>query len=236
VSLVLGRSPPLPRSSRPTAITQTAAATTSPISSASEGDDGSGGQGARGVMAGVGCTAAHSLEAGGRAGELNRGAGRAVGAQKKNARRKRSLGGTLGLEETPTPGYLAGRNNAPAASPADATRTPRSSVQSKLTRCGGPRSSRAPSLCRSTRPEQRGATPKSKPQWRHIPQCCSGGHVPSRSGGGSRGQRRKFAARLSIEKLPVCRETESTLVPDHNGITGANGERLWVIPEGPIWY
>ena len=27
--------------------------------------------------------------------------------------------------------------------------------------------------------------------------------------GGSRSQRRKFAARLSIEKLPVCRETES---------------------------
>jgi hypothetical protein len=30
--------------------------------------------------------------------------------------------------------------------------------------------------------------------------------------GGSRNQRRKFAARLSIEKLPVFRETESTLV------------------------
>src|SRR5436190_22928164 len=38
--------------------------------------------------------------------------------------------------------------------------------------------------------------------------------------GGSRSQRRKFAARL--EKLPVCGETESTLVPKHNGITGAN--------------
>jgi hypothetical protein len=50
--------------------------------------------------------------------------------------------------------------------------------------------------------------------------------------GGSRSQRRKFAARLSIEKLPVCRETESTLVPEYNGITGANGERSWVIPEG----
>ena len=50
--------------------------------------------------------------------------------------------------------------------------------------------------------------------------------------GGSRSQRRKFAARLSIEKLPVCRETEPTLVPEHNGITGANGERPWVIPEG----
>ena len=54
--------------------------------------------------------------------------------------------------------------------------------------------------------------------------------------GGSRSQRRKFAARLSIEKLPVCRETESTLVPEHNGITRANGETSWVIPEGPIWY
>jgi hypothetical protein len=53
--------------------------------------------------------------------------------------------------------------------------------------------------------------------------------------GGSRSQLRKFAARLSIEKLPVCRETESTLVPEHNGITRANGERSRVIPEGPIW-
>ncbi len=52
--------------------------------------------------------------------------------------------------------------------------------------------------------------------------------------GGSRSQRRKFAARLSIEKLPVCQETESTLVPEHNGITRASGERSWVIPEGPI--
>ena len=50
--------------------------------------------------------------------------------------------------------------------------------------------------------------------------------------GGSRSQRRKFAARLSIEKLPVCGETEPTLVPEHTGITGANGERSWVIPEG----
>jgi hypothetical protein len=50
--------------------------------------------------------------------------------------------------------------------------------------------------------------------------------------GGSRSQRRKFAARLSIEKLPVCGETESTLVPEHNGITGANGERPWIIPDG----
>jgi hypothetical protein len=51
--------------------------------------------------------------------------------------------------------------------------------------------------------------------------------------GGSRSQRRKFAARLSIEKLPVCRETESTLVPEHNGFTCASGKRSWVILEGP---
>jgi hypothetical protein len=50
--------------------------------------------------------------------------------------------------------------------------------------------------------------------------------------GGSRTQRRKFAARLSIEKLPVCGETESTLVPEHNGTTGVNGERPWVFPDG----
>ena len=37
--------------------------------------------------------------------------------------------------------------------------------------------------------------------------------------GGSRSQRRKFSARLSIEKWPVCRETESSLIPEHNGIT-----------------
>ena len=42
--------------------------------------------------------------------------------------------------------------------------------------------------------------------------------------GGSRIQRRKFAARLSIEKLPVCGETQ---------FTRANGERSGVIPEGP---
>src|SRR5215831_11352869 len=52
--------------------------------------------------------------------------------------------------------------------------------------------------------------------------------------GGSRSQRRKFAARLSIEKLPVCRETESTLIPEHNGITRANGERSSAIPEKPM--
>ena len=52
--------------------------------------------------------------------------------------------------------------------------------------------------------------------------------------GGSRSQRRKFAARLSIEKLSVCRETESTLIPEHNEIIRASGERSWVIPERPI--
>jgi hypothetical protein len=50
--------------------------------------------------------------------------------------------------------------------------------------------------------------------------------------GGSRSQRRKFAARLSIEKLPVHRQPESTL-PEHHGITRANGDGSWVIPEGP---
>jgi predicted DNA-binding transcriptional regulator AlpA len=49
--------------------------------------------------------------------------------------------------------------------------------------------------------------------------------------GGSRSQRRKFAARLSIEKLPICGEAESTLVPEYNGTASANGERSW-IPEG----
>jgi hypothetical protein len=52
--------------------------------------------------------------------------------------------------------------------------------------------------------------------------------------GGSPKQRRKFAARLSIEKLPVFRETKSTLAPEHNGIARASGERSWVIPEGSI--
>lgn len=52
--------------------------------------------------------------------------------------------------------------------------------------------------------------------------------------GGSRSQRRKFAARLSIENLPVCGQIESTLVPEHNGITGANGEKPWVTPENPF--
>jgi hypothetical protein len=58
--------------------------------------------------------------------------------------------------------------------------------------------------------------------------------LPAGLYGGSRSQRRKFADRLSIEKLPLWRETESTLVPEHNGITRANGERPWVIPEGPF--
>jgi len=52
--------------------------------------------------------------------------------------------------------------------------------------------------------------------------------------GGSRSQRRKFAARLSIEKSLTYRETESTLVPEPNGITRASGEKSWVIPEGSI--
>jgi hypothetical protein len=50
--------------------------------------------------------------------------------------------------------------------------------------------------------------------------------------GGSRSQRRKFAARLSIEELPLYQEPESTL-PDHNGISRANGERSWVTPDEP---
>jgi predicted DNA-binding transcriptional regulator AlpA len=44
--------------------------------------------------------------------------------------------------------------------------------------------------------------------------------------GGSRSQRRKFAAHL------ICRETEATLVPEHHKITDANGERSWVMAEG----
>jgi hypothetical protein len=51
--------------------------------------------------------------------------------------------------------------------------------------------------------------------------------------GGSRSQCRKFAARLSIEKWPVRRETESSLVPEHTGIPCASGERSGVILEGP---
>jgi hypothetical protein len=50
--------------------------------------------------------------------------------------------------------------------------------------------------------------------------------------GGSRSQRRKFASRLSIEELPVDRETESAL-PEHNGISRANRERSWVTPSEP---
>lgn len=43
--------------------------------------------------------------------------------------------------------------------------------------------------------------------------------------GGSRSQRRKFVARLSIHDSRLCQETESTLVPEHNAISGADGER-----------
>jgi hypothetical protein len=50
--------------------------------------------------------------------------------------------------------------------------------------------------------------------------------------GGTRSQRRKFAARLSIEELPVYPETESTF-SEHNGITRANGEGSWVAPDSP---
>jgi hypothetical protein len=42
--------------------------------------------------------------------------------------------------------------------------------------------------------------------------------------GGSRSQRRKFAARLLIEKLPAYREPESTQ-PEHNRITRMKRER-----------
>src|SRR5207247_9645463 len=50
--------------------------------------------------------------------------------------------------------------------------------------------------------------------------------------GGSRSQRRKFAARLSIEKLPLYPKTVST-VPEHNGITRANLEGSWATPDEP---
>jgi hypothetical protein len=50
--------------------------------------------------------------------------------------------------------------------------------------------------------------------------------------GGSRSQRRKFAARLSIEELPVYRETDSTF-PEHNGMIRANREESWVTPDEP---
>jgi hypothetical protein len=43
--------------------------------------------------------------------------------------------------------------------------------------------------------------------------------------GGSRSQRRKFAARLSIHESRLCPETEPTFVPEHHAISGANGER-----------
>jgi hypothetical protein len=63
-------------------------------------------------------------------------------------------------------------------------------------------------------------------------------YVEEKAGGlyGSRSQRCKFATRLSIEKLPVCQETESTLVPEHNGITRASGERSWGHPRRSIPY
>jgi hypothetical protein len=47
--------------------------------------------------------------------------------------------------------------------------------------------------------------------------------------GGSRNQRRRFAARLSIEELPAYREPESTLL-EHNGMTRTNRERSSVEP------
>jgi hypothetical protein len=50
--------------------------------------------------------------------------------------------------------------------------------------------------------------------------------------GGSRSQRRKFVARLSIEELPVYRKTVPT-VPEHNGITRANRDGSWVRPDEP---
>ena len=43
--------------------------------------------------------------------------------------------------------------------------------------------------------------------------------------GGSQSQRRKFAARLPIRESRLCRESESTLIPKHTAISGANGER-----------
>jgi hypothetical protein len=48
--------------------------------------------------------------------------------------------------------------------------------------------------------------------------------------GGSRSQRRKFVARLSIEELPVYRETESAF-PEHNGSACASREGSWVTPD-----
>jgi hypothetical protein len=51
--------------------------------------------------------------------------------------------------------------------------------------------------------------------------------------GGSQGQRRKFAARLSIKELPACRDSESTL-PKHNGITRTNRGRSSVTQDEPV--
>jgi hypothetical protein len=50
--------------------------------------------------------------------------------------------------------------------------------------------------------------------------------------GGSRSQRRKFAARLAIEESPVYGKTIPT-VPGHNGTTRANREGSWVRPAEP---
>ena len=51
--------------------------------------------------------------------------------------------------------------------------------------------------------------------------------------GGSRSQRRSFAARLSIEELLVYREPESTL-PERNEITRKNRERSSVTQDEPV--
>jgi hypothetical protein len=51
--------------------------------------------------------------------------------------------------------------------------------------------------------------------------------------GGSRSQRRSFAARLSIEELLVYREPESTL-PERNEVTRKNRERSSVTQDEPV--
>jgi hypothetical protein len=51
--------------------------------------------------------------------------------------------------------------------------------------------------------------------------------------GGSRSQRHKFAARLSIEELPAYREPGSTL-PEHIGITRTNRERSSLAQDEPV--
>src|SRR6266550_9633020 len=50
--------------------------------------------------------------------------------------------------------------------------------------------------------------------------------------GGSRSQRHKFAARLSIEELPAYRKPGSTL-PEHIGITRTNRERSSLAQDEP---